>query len=164
MYPHLPQCPALLSFLSNLLLTSLKTQHCGSQVARMNDDDLQKIRQARLQQLQQENAASPGNGDGGSGDQQSAEAEARKSVLSQILTPEANDRLGRIALVKADRARELESRLIALARAGQIRQRVTDDDLRAMLEGASEAGKKEESKIVFQRRREMYDDENEDWD
>ncbi|KAK6353353.1 hypothetical protein TWF696_005321 [Orbilia brochopaga] len=132
----------------------------------MNDDDLQKIRQARLQQLQQENAAaSPGNGGGGGGDQQSAEAEARKSVLSQILTPEANDRLGRIALVKADRAHELESRLIALARAGQIRERVTDDNLRAMLEGASEAGKKEEGKIVFQRRRGVaYDDEDDDWD
>ncbi|KAF3912672.1 hypothetical protein ABW21_db0203306 [Orbilia brochopaga] len=132
----------------------------------MNDDDLQKIRQARLQQLQQENAASPSNSGDGGGDQQRAEAEARKSVLSQILTPEANDRLGRIALVKADRAHELESRLIALARAGQIRQRVTDDELRGMLEGASEAGKKEEGKIVFQRRRGMaYDDEeNDDWD
>ncbi|KAF3930256.1 hypothetical protein ABW20_dc0106053 [Dactylellina cionopaga] len=132
----------------------------------MDDDDLQKIRQARLQQLQQEQGASGGGG--GQSDQQGAqreaEDEARKSILTQILTPEANDRLGRIALVKADRARDLENRLIALARSGQIRQRVTDGELKSMLEGASEAVKKEESKVVFQRRRGVLDDDDDDWD
>jgi len=92
-----------------------------------------------------------------------AEDEARKSILTQILTPEASDRLGRIALVKADRARDLETRLVAMARSGQIRQRVTDDDLRAMLAGANEAQQKEEKKIVFQRRK-GYESDDDDWD
>ncbi|KAF3941475.1 hypothetical protein ABW19_dt0209887 [Dactylella cylindrospora] len=129
----------------------------------MDDDDLQKIQQARLQQLQQEQG-SPGGGQSDQSAQREAETEARKSILTQILTPEANDRLGRIALVKAERARDLENRLIMMARSGQIRQRVTDDDLRAMLEGASEAQKKEENKVVFQRRRGVLDDEDDDWD
>ncbi|EPS36767.1 hypothetical protein H072_9622 [Dactylellina haptotyla CBS 200.50] len=132
----------------------------------MDDDDLQKIRQARLQQLQQEQGGSGGGG-GQAGQQEAqraAEDEARKTVLTQILTPEANDRLGRIALVKADRARDLENRLIMMARSGQIRQRITDNDLKAMLEGASEQGKKEESKVVFQRRRVALDDDDDDWD
>ncbi|KAF3917238.1 hypothetical protein AA313_de0200128 [Arthrobotrys entomopaga] len=132
----------------------------------MEDDDLQKIRQARLQQLQQEQGASGGGGGGQAGQQDAqreAEAEARKSMLTQILTPEANDRLGRIALVKADRARDLENRLIMMARAGQIRQRITDNDLKSMLEGAND-GKKEENKVVFQRRRGVLDDDEDDWD
>lgn len=49
-----------------------------------------------------------------------------------------------------------------MARSGQIRQRVTDDDLRAMLAGANEA-QKEEKKIVFQRRK-GYESDDDDWD
>ncbi|TGJ68197.1 hypothetical protein EYR41_007262 [Orbilia oligospora] len=131
----------------------------------MDDDDLQKIRQARLQQLQQEQGSSGGAQSDQQGAQREAETEARKSMLSQILTPEANDRLGRIALVKADRARDLENRLIMMARAGQIRQRITDTELRGMLESASGAeGKKEEGKVVFRRRGGGFDDDDDDWD
>lgn len=50
-----------------------------------------------------------------------------------------------------------------MARSGQIRQRVTDDDLRAMLAGANEAQQKEEKKIVFQRRK-GYESDDDDWD
>ncbi|KAK6522052.1 hypothetical protein TWF281_002621 [Arthrobotrys megalospora] len=131
----------------------------------MDDDDLQKIRQARLQQLQQEQGGSGGGQADQQGAQREAEAEARKSMLSQILTPEANDRLGRIALVKADRARDLENRLIMMARSGQIRQRITDTELRGMLESVSGAeGKKEEGKVVFRRRGGGFDDDEDDWD
>ncbi|KAK6496409.1 hypothetical protein TWF481_002429 [Arthrobotrys musiformis] len=131
----------------------------------MEDDDLQKIRQARLAQLQQEQGSSGGGQSDQQNAQREAETEARKSMLSQILTPEANDRLGRIALVRADRARDLENRLIMMARSGQVRQRITDTELRGMLESVSGAeSKKEEGKVVFRRRGGGFDDDEDDWD
>jgi programmed cell death protein 5 len=86
--------------------------------------------------------------------------EARKAVLNQILEPEAADRLGRIRLVKESRAAEVENRLIMLARSGQLRQKVTEDQLKELLNAVAE--KKEEEKIVISRRKGGWDDEDDD--
>ena len=48
------------------------------------------------------------------------------------------DRLGRIRLVKAARAEDVENRLITLARSGQLRQKITEDQLKDMLGQLSE--------------------------
>jgi len=143
-------------------------KHTQKFTSTMEDDDLQKIRQARIQQLQQERGSSSGGGGSASSGldqtaQSEVEAEARKSILSQILTPEANDRLGRIALVKEERARDLENRLIMMAKGGQLRQRITDDDLKALLEGAAQQQKEVESKVVFQRRKVVEDEDEDEW-
>ena len=67
-------------------------------------------------------------------------------------------------MVNEPRAKDLGNRLIAMARTGQIRQRITDDDLKGMLEAASEAREKEGTKIVYQRRTSALDDDDDDWD
>lgn len=54
-------------------------------------------------------------------------------MLSQILEPLAADRLGRIRMVNAKRAEDVENRLIMLARSGQLRQRVTEEQLKDIL-------------------------------
>ncbi|KAF1365665.1 DNA-binding TFAR19-related protein [Lizonia empirigonia] len=108
----------------------------------MSDADLEQIRQARLQQLQQQG----GGGRGSSG------ADQRAHMLSQILTPSAADRLGRIRLVKESRATDIENRLIMLARTGQIRQKVSEDQLKDILGAVAEQNEKEEQKIVVNRR------------
>lgn len=46
--------------------------------------------------------------------------EQRKSMLQAIMTPEAFDRLQRIALVKPDKARRIEEQLIHSARSGKL--------------------------------------------
>ncbi|CAZ82253.1 unnamed protein product [Tuber melanosporum] len=119
----------------------------------MDDDDLQKIRQARMQELAQQ-----GQGQGGN-DKKQQEDEARKSIISQILAPEAVDRLGRIAMVKESRARDLENRLIMMARSNQIRQRVTEEDLIALINAIDEK-KTTEQKVVFSRRKGVLDDDD----
>ncbi|KAG0128473.1 PDCD5-related protein [Tuber indicum] len=119
----------------------------------MDDDDLQKIRQARMQELAQQ-----GQGQGGN-DKKQQEDEARKSIISQILAPEAIDRLGRIAMVKESRARDLENRLIMMARSNQIRQRVTEEDLIALINAIDEK-KTTEQKVVFSRRKGVLDDDD----
>lgn len=88
-------------------------------------------------------------------------------MIAQICTPEAVDRLGRIALVKASRAANLENRLIMLARSQQLRQRVTDDDLLKLIdmvdEGSKKASGSSDGEIVFQRRRAAFDEEDDDF-
>ncbi|KAF8475836.1 PDCD5-related protein [Kalaharituber pfeilii] len=134
-----------------------------------DDPELQRIRQARLQQLAAQagrSSGSPSIGSAGGDDeeQRKAESEARKSILNQILTPEAADRLGRIGLVNADRARDVENRLIMMARTGQLPARATEDDLVKMLGAMRELERERENqgvgKVIFSRRKGGWDDED----
>jgi programmed cell death protein 5 len=88
------------------------------------------------------------------------EAEARATILSQILTPDAADRLGRIRLVKASRATDVENRLIMLARSGQLRQKVTEEQLKDILGAVSENEAAHEEKITVTRRKGGWDDDD----
>jgi len=126
----------------------------------MEDDDLAQIRKARLEQLKQSGGGSSSGGGGGQEDRQAQESEARSSILSQILTPESLDRLNRIRLVKESRARDVEDRLIMLAKSGQLRQKVTEEQLKDLLASLSES--KEEEKIVVTTRGRRWDEEDDD--
>lgn len=68
------------------------------------------------------------------------------------------DRLGRIRMVKESRAIEVENRLIMLAQSGQLRQKVTEEQLKELLNAV--ADKKEEEKIVVSRRKGWADDDD----
>ncbi|SMY29747.1 unnamed protein product [Zymoseptoria tritici ST99CH_1A5] len=138
----------------------------------MADSDLEAIRHARLQQLQSQQsgqgAGAPSGGGGGGGskedEQRSREAEARASILSQILEPLAADRLGRIRMVNAQRAEDVESRLIMLARSGQLRARVSETQLKEMLEAIAEQIKSQGGgggeKFTVQRRKGGWDEDD----
>ncbi|KAK0628663.1 PDCD5-related protein, partial [Bombardia bombarda] len=118
-----------------------------------------QIRQARLEQLKAQGGGGGGGpkgkaaGSGGRGG-----GEARQSMLNQILEPEAADRLGRIRLVKESRATEVENRLLMLAQSGQLLQKVTETQLKELLNAV--ADKKEEEKIVVSRRKGWEDDDD----
>lgn len=84
--------------------------------------------------------------------------EARKHILNQILHPEAADRLGRIRLVKEQRATDVENRLIMLAQSGQLRSKVTEEQLKDLLNAV--ADNKEKEKIVVSRRKGWDDDDD----
>lgn len=93
--------------------------------------------------------------------------EQRKSILDQILEPEAAARISRLSLVKKEKARLVEDSLIKAATTGALKSKVTDAQLIAMLEQlnpgekgiASGGGKKG---IVIQRRKYGMDDEDDD--
>lgn len=80
--------------------------------------------------------------------------------MNQILEPAAADRLGRIRLVKESRAADVENRLITLARSGQLRQKVTEEQLKELLNAMADT--KEEEKIVISRRKGSWDDDEDD--
>lgn len=84
--------------------------------------------------------------------------EARQQILNQILHPEAADRLGRIRLVKEQRATDVENRLITLAQTGQLRQKVTEEQLKELLTAV--ADNEQHEKIVVSRRKGWDDDDD----
>ncbi|THW10281.1 DNA-binding TFAR19-related protein [Aureobasidium pullulans] len=128
----------------------------------MGDADLEQIRRARLQEMQQQQQGQSGGQGGEQEQKQQREAEARASILSQILEPDAADRLGRIRLVKQSRAEDVENRLIMLARSGQLKQKISEAQLKDILAAMSEQQEKKETVKVSRRKGGWDDDDLED--
>ena len=84
-------------------------------------------------------------------------------MLAQILTPDAADRLGRIRLVKVSRAELVEDRLILLAKGGQLRNKVTEEQLKELLGSLTDNTRaQEQEEIVINRRKGGWENDDED--
>lgn len=92
------------------------------------DDELEEIRRRKLEQIQQEQAGAAAE----EGKRQEIE-EAKKSILRQILTSEARERLNTIRMAKPELAAQLENQLIALAQTGRIKSMITDAQFKEIL-------------------------------
>lgn len=64
-------------------------------------------------------------------------------------------------MVKESRATEIENRLIMLAQSGQLRSKVTEEQLKDLLNAVAENNQKQEEKIVVSRRK-AWEDEDDD--
>jgi programmed cell death protein 5 len=92
------------------------------------DEELEALRKKRLQQIQSDQDQRLVE------QEQAAQIEAqRQMVLRKILTPEARERLGRVALAYPDVARGVENQLIALVQTGRVQSVVDDVALREIL-------------------------------
>ena len=100
--------------------------------------------------------------------QQQQENEARRlSILDQILEPAAKSRLSRLAMVKKEHARSVEDSLINAATNGQLKSKISEEQLIAMLEqisGSAASGTAQNRGITIQRRKTGFDDEEDDDD
>ncbi|TKY89679.1 hypothetical protein EX895_001464 [Sporisorium graminicola] len=154
----------------------------------MEDDELQAIRAARMAELRGSGGASGGgassgaasagfggpqgvSGGAGAGgksqeDQAAQQEEMKRQMLSRILDAEARERLSRIGLVKPQKARQITDLLIRMAQSGQIRGRITEDQLIGLLDQVDQAssGDSGAGKITFTRKKTVQDDEDSDFD
>ncbi len=95
----------------------------------MDDAELDAIRRRKLQELQQYQDQAVAQQQ--MRDQQMAQ---RQTILRQILTPEARERLGRIELAYPELADSIENQLIALAQSGRVQRAIDDTTLKQILE------------------------------
>jgi len=111
-------------------------------VRNVSEDELEAIRQRKLaalreQALQQQAAQ-----------QREAELQAQKeAILRQILTPEARARLTNIRMVRPQFAEQIELQLIQLATSGRLRTKLTDEQLKALLQQIQQ--REREPRITF---------------
>ncbi|MDD1705994.1 MAG: DNA-binding protein [Methanoregulaceae archaeon] len=105
----------------------------------MGDDELAEIRRKRMAQMQQQAV-----------DQQMMQEEMERQkqadaqlhmILLQILEPEARERLNAIRLTRPDFARAIEQQLVQLAQSGRLKQKITDAQLKALLQQIQPARK-----------------------
>ena len=93
-------------------------------------------------------------------------------ILDQILEPAAKERISRMAIVRKDKARAVEDSLIRGATNGQIKTKISEEQLIKMLEniggdGGSEGGAGAgtgKKGVVVQRRKYGIDDDDDDDD
>ena len=90
----------------------------------MEDPELAALRQKRMAEIQQQAAQ----------EEKAKQFEMQKqSVLRQILTPEARDRLANIKLANPQMADGVEMQLIQLAQSGRLQGVIDDAMLRNIL-------------------------------
>jgi len=95
----------------------------------MEDPELEALRRKRMEevQAQQSNQAAQ--------EEKARQFEMQKqSILRQILTPEARDRLANIKLANPEQANMVEMQLIQLAQSGRLQSVITDAMLRDILQ------------------------------
>ncbi|RPD59173.1 DNA-binding TFAR19-related protein [Lentinus tigrinus ALCF2SS1-6] len=129
----------------------------------MEDPELAAIRAARMNQLQQQGGSSA-QGEEDSG-KKAAEEQMRRDLLATILDTAARERLARIALVSPDRAHQIEAILLRMAQTGQLRGRVSEEQLIQLLDqidGADSKSTPAKGAIIFQHRKGGFDDDD-DW-
>ncbi|MCJ7506861.1 DNA-binding protein [Candidatus Bathyarchaeota archaeon] len=92
------------------------------------DEELEEIRRRRMAELQRAS----------SGEQRRARAQQqvevqKQSILRQILTPEARQRLTNIKMVRPEFAEQLELQLMQLAQSGKVNLPISDQQLKEAL-------------------------------
>ncbi len=95
----------------------------------MDDEELEAIRRRKLLELQQ--AQDQAFAQQQIREQQQAQ---KQTILRQILSPEARERLGRIELAYPELADSIENQLIALAQSGRVQRVIDDATLKQILE------------------------------
>ncbi len=109
-----------------------------------NDEELEAIRQRKLAQIQEQQASSQAQ------EEQLATLEAQKqSILRQILTEEARQRLANVKLVHPQVAESVELRLIQIAQQGGVKEKINDEQLKEILRKIQ--GQKRETKVDIRR-------------
>lgn len=95
----------------------------------MSDDALDELKKKKMEQLNGQAEDVP------QAQEQQAEQmrQQLKQIAAQILTKKARSRLGNVRAAKPDLAAQIELQLVQLHRMGQIRDKITDEQLKKLL-------------------------------
>mmetsp|Transcript_108265 Transcript_108265/g.132088 ORF Transcript_108265/g.132088 Transcript_108265/m.132088 type:complete len:137 (-) Transcript_108265:23-433(-) len=87
--------------------------------------------------------------------------EQRRVILKKILSDEARQRLSNIALVKPANAEAIQNQIMQQYSSGQINGKVTEQQVKVLLEQLNKNSNKKKTKITFARK---LDDDDDDLD
>lgn len=122
------------------------------------DPELQALREARLAELKRGTAET--NSPDGNNNSGSSSANTVGSAIAGYLLPQALERLSRVSLVRPDRAKAVEQYLTQIISQGSLTHKVTEEEIVQILHGvAREQNRKNETKIIFDRRETAMNDE-----
>lgn len=102
------------------------------------EEDINEIKKKKLLELQyrlQEEKAKQ--------EQMKRFEEEKRAALMEILTPEARSRLATVKMAKPEFASQVELLLIQLAQQGQLKNKITDSQLKEVLRKLSLSSKKD---------------------
>lgn len=96
------------------------------------DEELDQLRKKKLQELQQQVALQDNL------EEQEAQKkqfdDQKKAILRSILSTEARQRLGRIKIARPEMVESIENQLIMVAQSGQLKNKISDEELRMLLQ------------------------------
>ncbi|MBN2251694.1 MAG: DNA-binding protein [Candidatus Altiarchaeota archaeon] len=107
----------------------------------MSASELEEIRKRRFQELMQQQMQQQVQ----RGMQEEQLSSQISHIINQILEPDARERLANIRVARPDYARQVEVLLIQLYQAGQLPQKLSDENFRKILERIQ--SRKKETKI-----------------
>lgn len=91
--------------------------------------------------------------------------EQRKMILEQVCTQEALARLGRIRMVREDKAKAIEDSIVSMALSGRLPGKINEGKMIEILErGNSRVSSAPEGPISIQRKRYAFDSDSESCD
>jgi programmed cell death protein 5 len=95
-----------------------------------SDEELEKIRQQKMEQLQDQ----AGDGDEEAVEAQRQQAEAqKKAILRKHLTDGARKRLNTVKMSKPDAGEQIEQQILALAQSGRIQGKIDEEKMKELL-------------------------------
>jgi programmed cell death protein 5 len=93
----------------------------------MSDEELQALRRKKLQKLQKASQEDQTQ------TQEEQLEQQKQSLLRQLLTPEARQRLTNLKMIKPEFTEQLELQIIQLAQTGKLPIPLTDQQLKQIL-------------------------------
>jgi len=129
----------------------------------MDDPELDEIRKQRLAQMQSQYQAGDPAKAKAQEEQVRAQEDTKNSILSQILDQSARARLNTLSLGKPEKGKMVESMLIRMAQAGQIRGKISESDFIGILESVNSQLPQNKTSVKFDRRRAALDSDDEDF-
>lgn len=101
-----------------------------------SDDELERLREERLEQLQDQAGSEGGGNEEAAAQREAAQQQAdakKKALLRQYLSDEARKRLNTVKMSKPDFAEQVEQQVVALAQSGRIQGTIDDEKMRQIL-------------------------------
>lgn len=97
------------------------------------DDRLEKLRQERLEELQEQEGGTAQSDEATEQAQQQAEAQ-KQALLRKFLTDGARKRLNSVRMSKPDFAEQVEQQLLGLAQSGRIQGKIDEEKMKELLQ------------------------------